>query len=64
MPTTKQIDAAFEVAASECRWSINKIDLVRRMLTAAESVASGPRCQTCGEPLGNDCAGCQRRWES
>ncbi len=63
MASTKQIDAAFEVAAREARWSINKIETVRRMLEAAEA-ASGPKCQTCGEPLSRDCAGCQRRWES
>ena len=38
MPTAQEIDAAFEVAARESHWSINKIETVRRMLEAAEHV--------------------------
>lgn len=63
MPTTKQIDAAFAIVANECKWSINKIGIVHKMLEAAENVASH-RCQRCGEPLSRDCPSCKRRWES
>jgi len=44
MTTSAEIDAAFEVAANEVHWSINKLGTIKRMLDAAE------RIRKCGEP--------------
>lgn len=35
MPSQREIDAAFKIAQTEARWSINKLPLVKRMLEAA-----------------------------